>query len=147
MICDRCNMIEVRKRDGRRMTIFRCADPHSTQFTQNVTEETCLPCPSYQAALEAQAAQAVRETLPAVPSLAKRVKSWTAAVADWKLQGSPERSKDEVQQIFNTFCTPCSWYDRNRQLCRGCGCRVRSGGYAVFNKIRMATQHCPRNLW
>jgi hypothetical protein len=144
MVCDRCTEVVIRKRDGRRLTVFRCADPGSPLFTQDVTEETCRPCSSYQ---EAKAAQAA---IPEVPSLAKRVKSWTAAVADWKVKGSPERSEEEVQRIFNTFCaaTPhCSWYDPDRQLCRGCGCRVRSEGMAVFNKIRMATQHCPRDLW
>ena len=32
-------------------------------------------------------------------------------------------------------------------ICRGCGCRVAAYGMAVFNKIKMATQHCPREKW
>ena len=153
MLCDRANVIQVRKKDGSRSTVRRCADPQSSFFTQNVVEDDCRQCPRYLAAEAVRAAQAEAEAtgeVPQVPSLPRRAFTWAKAVADWKVKGSPERSDEEVQRIFRTFCAatpPCSWYDPARQLCRGCGCGVAEDGLAVFNKIKMATQHCPRNLW
>ena len=87
---------------------------------------------------------------PVAPTLPRRISSWAKAVAEWKLAGSPERPEAEVSRIYNTICAgspPCRWFSRTRRICRACGCRVASGGHAVFNKIKMATQHCPRNLW
>ena len=153
MICDRCNVIQVRKRDGTRTTVNRCADQQSPFFTQNVTEEDCHQCPRYLAAEAVRKAQAEAQAtgeVPKVPSLPQRAFTWAKAVAEWKFKGSPERSDEEVERIFHSFCAaepPCAWYDPARQLCRGCGCGVAEDGLAVFNKIKMATQRCPRNLW
>ena len=136
MVCTHCNVIHIRAKDGTRTVCYRCADPQSLLFTQNVTEEQCHLCPSH--------------SVPEVPNLPQRVGTWVKAVADWKIKGSPQRISEEVQHIFHTFCAanpPCSWYDPAGQLCKGCGCGVSEGGTAVFNKIKMATQHCPRNLW
>jgi len=148
MICDRCNVIHVRKKDGTRSIVHRCADQESPFFGQNMAEEDCHQCPRYLAMEAVRKAQA--EKVPEVPILPKRIFTWAKAVAEWKRKGSPERTDEEVQRIFRTFCAatpPCAWYDPARELCRGCGCGVGEDGTAVFNKIKMATQHCPRNLW
>jgi len=145
--CDQCSVIPARRKDGRRLTILRCDYPESAHFTKDVTEHECCECPRHRAM---EPGQPPTEMVPEVPSLRRRIQTWTVAVADWKLKGSPERPEEEVQRIYRTFCaaTPhCSWYDPARQMCRGCGCGVADSGHAIFNKIKMATQHCPRKLW
>jgi len=84
---------------------------------------------------------------PATPGLVRRAFSYAEALARWTAAGQPERSDKEVERIFNGFCKPCRWFHRRRQVCRGCGCRVADKGFAITNKIKMATEHCPRNLW
>ena len=70
---------------------------------------------------------------------------YAAAVAQWTLAGCPTRTDQEVENIFRVFCKPC--YLHRRGTCLECGCRVRSDGIALTNKIRMATQHCPIKRW
>ena len=73
--------------------------------------------------------------------------SYAEAVIEWTAAGRPERSDEEVERIFHQFCKSCRWFSRRRQICYGCGCRVADSGFAIFNKIKMATQHCPRKRW
>jgi hypothetical protein len=68
-------------------------------------------------------------------------------VAEWIAAGRPERSDEEVRRIYSEHCEKCSWRKRRQNICRGCGCRVATYGMAVFNKIKMATEHCPRDQW
>jgi len=84
---------------------------------------------------------------PKSPSLAKRIITYTQSVAEWVAAGRPERTDEDVRQIFQTFCEPCTWRKRKTDICRGCGCRVVDKGLAITNKIKMATQHCPREKW
>jgi hypothetical protein len=74
-----------------------------------------------------------------------RVFNYAKAVAEWVAAGRPTRSDEDVATIFRVICKPCALHYRGS--CRECGCRVRAEGPAVFNKIKMATQHCPRNKW
>jgi hypothetical protein len=139
-LCKRCNVIHKRHL-GEQIVIYRCANPAASQFTQNVNLEQCLQCPHY---------QPVVEVVPRVPSLPRRILTWAEATVEWVAQGRPERSDEEVARLHATFCAsspPCRWYDVNKQRCQGCGCKVTANGPAIFNKIKMATQHCPRNLW
>ena len=76
-----------------------------------------------------------------------RAASYAAALAQWTAAGRPSRPDKEVERIFHQFCKTCDWFDPDKQICRGCGCRVAEGGYAVQNKITMATENCPRDLW
>jgi hypothetical protein len=87
------------------------------------------------------------EAPPKEPSLAKRILTYTEAVAEWIAAGRPERTDEEVQRIFKEHCEKCNWRKRRSNICRGCGCRVVSYGMAVTNKLKMATQHCPRSKW
>jgi len=134
--CDRQNEIKVRKKDGSQHTIRRCADPGCAYFTQEVTDQ-CTQCVQRRVEVE----------VPKTPNLVHRVATWAEASAGWAAAGLPVRSDAEVQRIFDTFCTACSWYDSVRRLCRGCGCGVNVSGMALFNKIKMATQNCPQHLW
>jgi len=84
---------------------------------------------------------------PEPPGLVRRAISYTEALARWTAAGRPERADKEVERIFHQYCKTCKWYDRKKQICRGCGCRVAENGYAVLNKIKMATENCPRELW
>ena len=61
--------------------------------------------------------------------------------------GMPTRSDAEVAAIFATHCQPCEHYDPAAQTCAVCGCRVRQSGAALLNKIKMATERCPKGRW
>ena len=87
------------------------------------------------------------DTPPDPLSFVKRAFSYAEALARWAAAGRPERPDKEVERIFNENCKTCKWYDPDRQICRGCGCRVAESGMAVRNKIKMATENCPRDLW
>lgn len=153
-ICDRHNQVKVRKKDGRQFTIVRCADPGCIHFTKEVTGEQCDQCPRHLATVEmaarlraAKCSAAESTSIPQPPSLLRRTMTYAEAVTGWVAAGRPERSDEETRRIFQEYCSTCNWYDKERHICRGCGCRASEGGSAVFNKIRMATQHCPRRLW
>lgn len=123
--------------------IYRCANSAAADFTQDVDVAQCEKCPLRETIVE-------DTVVPKVPSLPRRMLTWAEATASWVANGRPERSAEEVARIHSIFCAPsppCRWYDTLRQICRGCGCAVKAEGPAVFNKIKMATEHCPRNLW
>jgi hypothetical protein len=158
MICDHHNRVVLRKKDGTRREIIRCADPAGPYFTREVSEEQCSQCPRHLAAVElaarleaakckAQESAATAAQIPQTPGLIRRSMTYAEAVAGWIAAGRPERSDEETRRIFDEHCGKCAWYDQDKQICRGCGCRVMEIGRAVFNKIKMATQHCPRGLW
>lgn len=129
-------------KDGRtkRRICLKEGGPH---YKQCVTPFECRQC-------QRQASRGTKthgDEAPPVPSLATRVLTYTQAVAEWIAAGRPERSDEEVQRIYKEHCEPCSWRKRRSNICRGCGCRVAAYGMAVLNKIKMATQHCPREKW
>lgn len=153
MICNNHNQVVIRKKDGDRRTIIRCADVGSPYFTKEVTDDQCGQCPRHLEAVEAAARLTAKcssrdsEPVPTTPSLARRSLTYAEAVAGWVKSGRPERTDEETQRIFTDHCSKCGWYDRDQQICRGCGCKVSGIGHAIFNKIKMGTQHCPRKLW
>ena len=73
------------------------------------------------------------------------LQTWAEAVDEWIRAGRPIRSDMEIQDIYNVFCSPCPLFHRN--TCLECNCNVRPKGWAIFNKIKMATQHCPKGYW
>lgn len=147
--------------------IYRvCNDPASPYYRRCVRASTCLNCKS-SSRLQLVTAPVTRP-LPhpktdsrirneprsdfkadsrRTPNLVQRAMSYAEAVVEWTAAGRPERSDEEVQRIYQHFCKPCKWFDARHSICRGCGCRVADRGFAIFNKIKMATQHCPRNHW
>jgi hypothetical protein len=81
------------------------------------------------------------------PGTIKRAGLYARAVARWIKAGRPTRSEEEVQRLFEEYCSPCERYSATRKTCQTCGCRVASQGIAVKNKIAMLTEHCPLRKW
>jgi hypothetical protein len=82
------------------------------------------------------------------PAISSQLWSFKEALIKWNKAGRPTRTQEEVEHIHREFCSvPCEWYDEGARRCRGCGCAVTTGSIAVFNKIKMATEHCPKDKW
>jgi hypothetical protein len=82
------------------------------------------------------------------PAISLQLWSFKEALIKWNKVGRPTRTQDEVERIHREFCSvPCEWYDEGARRCRGCGCMVTTGSIAIFNKIKMATEHCPKDKW
>jgi len=84
---------------------------------------------------------------PEYPALSMQLWLYKEALLRWNQAGRPTRSDEEVKEIHDKYCTHCSWYDKEKKRCKGCGCKVTVGSVAVFNKIKMATEKCPQGLW
>lgn len=159
MICSYHNRVVVRKKGVEQREIIRCADSTQPCFTKEVTEEQCNQCPRHIEAVElaarleasqCRAGESKRTRsapVPKTPSLLRRSMTYAEAVTGWIASGRPERTDEETKRIFAEHCNKCAWYDRDKKICRGCGCKVTNVGHAIVNKIKMATQHCPRELW
>jgi len=81
------------------------------------------------------------------PATAKdMLRGYAAALARWLAAGRPTRTDAETDRLFE-ICEGCPRYDRDRSACSLCGCKVSRGGWAVVNKIRMATEDCPLGKW
>jgi hypothetical protein len=81
------------------------------------------------------------------PSLSTQLWNYQNALKRWQAAGRPVRDTEEVENILETHCKGCDWYDKDSKRCKGCGCKVTAGSMAIFNKIKMATEHCPQELW
>jgi glycosyltransferase involved in cell wall biosynthesis len=77
---------------------------------------------------------------------AEMIRGYAAALAKWLRAGRPTRTDAETDRLFD-ICQSCPRYDADRSACSLCGCRVARGGWAVANKIRMATEDCPLGKW
>jgi hypothetical protein len=86
------------------------------------------------------------EGVPNFPHAAKLLENYWKAVSGWIAAGRPVRTGKEVKRVYNDFCASCDWYDPESQRCKGCGCSVKPKGIALLNKIKMATEHCPRKF-
>jgi len=84
---------------------------------------------------------------PEYPPLSVQLWTYKEALIKWNKAGRPTRSQEEVEEIHKTHCMPCEWYDKEKKRCRGCGCTVSVGSIAVLNKIKMGTEHCPKEKW
>jgi hypothetical protein len=81
------------------------------------------------------------------PPISTEFVTYVEAVKGWVKEGRPVRTDEEVTEIHQKYCSQCDWYDSDQQRCKGCGCKTRAAGYALLNKIKMGTQHCPKQLW
>ena len=149
---------------------FRCLNVECDMHGQAVDDEQCARCPLAVVFKprpcnkapkpcedcrkeEKKLIAEMRKTHPKVkvpeyPAIWAQLQTWKEAVNKWREAGKPKRTNEEVQEIKKKFCnSTCSWYDEEKGRCKGCGCRVTEGGVAVLNKIRMATEHCPREMW
>lgn len=80
------------------------------------------------------------------PSLTHQLRGYAAALSRWIGVGRPVRSDSSVELLLATcHDNRCGQY-RDGQ-CLACGCRVNSSGWAVANKLRMATEKCPKGYW
>jgi len=70
------------------------------------------------------------------------VKHYGQAIVTWSKAGWPTRSQEEVERIFRQHCKPCENNIDGR--CKLCRCCVNTNRIALRNKIKMATEHCPR---
>ena len=123
-----------------------CLDMANSHYRRQVAPYSCRLC---QGLIPPATSKLTNdeEKEPSLPSLGRRILTYTQAVAEWIAAGRPERGDEEVQRIYKEYCEKCSWRKRRTNVCRGCGCRVVAYGMAVVNKIKMATQHCPREKW
>ncbi len=84
------------------------------------------------------------------------MKHWAQALAKWTRAGFPKRSQAEVRQCL-AICVQCENFVPAKSNCTGttcrmktggrcklCGCGVKSGGLAIFNKLAMKTEGCPK---
>ena len=85
--------------------------------------------------------------IPHYPSISMQIWSYKEALIKWNKAGRPTRTQEEVEKIHEEFCVGCEWYDVDQKRCRGCGCKVTVGSIAVMNKIKMGTEHCPKDKW
>jgi hypothetical protein len=113
--------------------------------TQAPEEPTADELNALEDALKAESPLKDHETAPEYPGMSTQLWLYKEALMRWNRAGRPTRSKEEVEQIHEMKCKPCDWYDNGR--CKGCGCKVTLGAVAVFNKIKMATESCPKGEW
>ena len=86
-----------------------------------------------------------RKSKPCTSSGIEKTKRWIRAVARWMEAGSPIRSDEEVKRIYD-LCQMCKFYSKHGS-CKLCGCKLSRSKIAFLNKIRMATEDCPKNYW
>jgi len=81
---------------------------------------------------------------PSYPPLTIQLWTYKEAILRWAKAGRPVRSQEEVKRIHREHCEPCEWYDKDNARCKGCGCFVSVSSIAISNKLKMATEHCPK---
>jgi hypothetical protein len=111
---------------------------------QKVSLENCQKCV---VDVETMGGSLDLQQVPDFPSIGIQLQTYAEAVAEWIVAGRPKRDDEYVKNIHKNYCSKCNWYDKDSKKCRGCGCKVKAKGGALLNKIRMATQHCPRGFW
>ena len=80
-----------------------------------------------------------------MPPLSERIKSYREELKKWEDAGKPLRSKEHIEEIFNTYCKNCEFLTTQLKLsvCDICGCFVNER--QTLNKIALATTRCPKN--
>lgn len=84
-----------------------------------------------------------KDSKTATPNLLDKVVSYSKAVRKWVAAGRPERTQEEVQQIYDEHCSKCSMFDRKKNVCNSCGCPANTDQPPLRNKLKMATEACP----
>lgn len=131
---------------------FRCMNKKCDLKGQEVSEETCencsfavvkheKPCKKKQK-VKAENKEEVKD----YPPVSIQMINYKDALIRWQKAGKPTRSEEEVNKILET-CKTCDWYDEDKKRCRGCGCKVTTSSFAILNKAKMATEHCPKGEW
>lgn len=94
-----------------------------------VTEEVCGRC--------------AKDSKMETARLMDKAVNYATAVRKWVAAGRPERTDAEIEHLYETFCSKCSMFDKERQVCNSCGCPASKNQPALRNKLRMATEECP----
>ena len=154
-------------------TNFKCLNKHSSFYKQKINEEICQHCdfvsrphenPCKKTNIKEGNINEDEKILKELkeegidveelknkdidyPSFIMQLMNYKEALIKWKKAGKPTRNKEEVDQLHTTYCSKCDWYDQEKKRCKGCGCKVTTGDIAIFNKIKMATEHCPKEHW
>jgi hypothetical protein len=81
------------------------------------------------------------------PSFMHRAKTYAEALVMWEKAGRPKRTQREVEHIYKKYCSRCPFGGDKTAICRACGCRVGKKGWTIVNKIKMATETCPKGMW
>lgn len=142
----KCDWIFHSDRGGRasyECTVCRVMVVNNTGLDDASFLESRPDCGVTMAALRAKAPSQRNHRSPGV---GEKVKRYATAVARWIAAGRPTREAAEVERIYETLCRPCEEFN-HRGSCGICGCKVRSRGKALFNKIGMATESCPKGKW
>ena len=84
---------------------------------------------------------------PEYPAMSSQLINYKEALMKWQKAGRPVRKEEEIRDIYENKCKACDWFDSVKGRCRGCGCKVSMGSMAIFNKIKMATEKCPKGEW
>jgi hypothetical protein len=80
---------------------------------------------------------------------------YTKALTRWAAAGFPTRDQRTIAELHARHCRPCPQFHADSSgssgasggRCGKCGCNVNRDGWAVRNKLRMATEHCPLGKW
>ena len=90
----------------------------------------------------------IEKDAPSYPPITMQAWLYKEALLRWNKAGRPKRSDEEVKELLEGHCkAACSWFDPKQGRCKGCGCAVSEGSIAIFNKLRMGSEHCPQEKW
>ena len=115
---------------------------HCKCKNKDIVIKECLKCEIKKDLVSIRDSEDISE-----PTLLKKAINYQAAIRHWIAAGRPTRTQEEIDNIHKTHCKGCLWRDAQKDVCKGCGCPVTTNGFALLNKIAMATEHCPRKLW
>lgn len=70
---------------------------------------------------------------------------WRQTLGDvYDINELETRTPEERQEILETYCLKCKFFDKNGKTCTACGC---TGHAPVDEYAKFADFHCPLELW
>ena len=81
-----------------------------------------------------------------LPNMMNKVFRFLKAWLRFKIHGSPRRSSQYVELLFQVHCSKCVHYDPDLKECSICECHV-SPSVTELNKLSWATEECPDKRW
>lgn len=146
-ICDSCPVrvfIERKKKRGKQLgdlPIIETGNYPSCEFRTGRAEKRCgvtdLPVDPD------KCNRCAKESKMETAKLLEKPMNYLAAVRKWFAAGKPERTDEEIKEIYEKHCSGCRMFDKERQVCNSCGCPASTTQPALRNKLRMATEECP----
>lgn len=111
----------------RKLHISSCTNHRCLHHCMAVSESICNDCP-LKTPLE-------REDWQEVETLEEDV---------FSIPEEPQRTRQEVEHILDTYCLKCKHYNKESKVCQACGCMSPAplDEGAKFKHI-----HCPLELW